>query len=356
VQIEATDAINHMYNFNFDQAEQEFKGLKELYGWHPLPYFLHGLSYWWRMVPNIQDERWDEPFLTYMDSSLVLSERLYEEVNEVEGAFFLAATYSFQGRLYSERKMWRKAAVAGKKALEYLDEIRDSEDFSPELLFGDALFNYYAVWVPENYPILKPIMVFFPEGDKQKGIEQLKEVARNAFYTRTEAQYFLMRILHQESGDVLGAFQVAEYLHNEYPRNPYFHRYYARLLYQMGRYNETIESSKAILQRLDSGYSGYEFNSGRYASFFLGHIYEMREQNELAAKYFKMSKEFGELIDATDKGYYIYSVLHLGLIAEESGEYEKAMDYFQQVRKITKRRNSANERAREHIKTIRDKT
>ncbi len=112
-----------------------------------------------------------------------------------------------KGVLYSDRKDYTKAAFAGKDALKYLEECRGRDDLSPELLFGDALFNYYAEWVPENYPMLKPIMMMFPDGDKKLGIEQLKTVARNAFYTRTEAQYYLMRIAYFEENDIQHLFK-----------------------------------------------------------------------------------------------------------------------------------------------------
>ena len=39
VQIEATDAINDMYNFKFDQAEVYFLRIKALHPEHPMPYF-----------------------------------------------------------------------------------------------------------------------------------------------------------------------------------------------------------------------------------------------------------------------------------------------------------------------------
>ena len=49
IQIEATSAINKMYNFEFDDAEKEFKWLVQEYKNHPLPVFLLGLSKWWKI-------------------------------------------------------------------------------------------------------------------------------------------------------------------------------------------------------------------------------------------------------------------------------------------------------------------
>ncbi|MBV6645158.1 MAG: tol-pal system protein YbgF [Cyclobacteriaceae bacterium] len=352
VQLEATEAINDMYNFQFDRAKRQFQYLKKQYGWHPLPYFLLGLNYWWQILPNLNNKSYDETFLAYMDTSLVLSERLYDEVNEIEGAFFIAASHAFKGRLYSERGQYTKAAFAGKNTLKYMEQIRGQQDFSPELLFSDGLFNYYSEWIRENYPLLRPIMSFFPKGDKEKGIEQLKETARNAFYSRTEAQYFLMRILYAEEGDMKGAMQVAEYLYKTFPANAYFHRYYTRLLYQTGQYNKAVEESLMILERLDLAQEGYEFNSGRYAGFFLGHIHELQGELDEATQYFLIAKDFGELAEATHQGYYIYSILHLGRIAERQEKIEKATEYYTLVRKITKRKHSANKVARDRLRNL----
>lgn len=352
VELEATSAMYDMYNFNFDRAAKQYNYLKKQYGWHPLPYFLLGLNYWWQMLPYVTDDRWDKKFLAYMDTAQTLAYKLYETGDKTEAAFFLSATYAFQGRLYSERQMWTKASFAGKNALKFLEECKGQEAFSPELLFGDALFNYYAEWVPENYPFLKPIMVFFPKGNKELGIEQLKTNARNAFYTRTEAQYFLMRILHDENNDLRGAMQVSQYLRELYPNNAYFHRYYTRLLYHMGRYTETIKESELILDRLNQKMPGYEYHSGRYAAFFLGHIYEMRNDYEKSKTYFNLGLEYGKLANATDMGYYIFSVLHLGRIAMAEKNYEDATKHFKQVRSLTKNSHAANEEAKEKLAEI----
>lgn len=353
VQFEATEAIDDMYNFNFERAKNGFNALKKQYGWHPLPYFLQGMNNWWQIIPHIPNESYDEAFYAEMDTALILSRRLYEEVNEVEGAFFLAITHAFRGRLLSERGAYAKSAVAGRNTLKYLGEVRGKSDYSPEILFADALFNYYAVWIRENYPLLRPIMALFPKGDKGLGISQLKEVANNAFYSRTEAQYYLMRLLALEENDMIGGMRMASYLHETYPNNAYFHRFYARLLYQTGKYRQASEESKLILARVDSAYQGYESNSARYASFYLGHINELQYNYEEAIGYFNMAIEHSEKIGATDKGYYFYSFLHLGRIEEKNGNKEKAREYYKKVRKVSKRSHGANKQAKVALKRLR---
>ena len=157
--------------------------------------------------------------------------------------------------LYSdeERANWLKAAAVGKEALNYLDECRERNYLSPELLFGDALYNYFSVWVPENYPALRPILWFFRKGDKALGLKQLREVSFNAFYTRIEAMVWLMRIQNGYENDQQQAFQISEYLWKNFPDNPYFHRYYARMLYSRGMYVQLEKDRK--ITRLNSSHT-----------------------------------------------------------------------------------------------------
>ncbi len=356
VQFEASEAIEDMYDFNFDRAFRGFIALKKQYAWHPLPYFLQGLNYWWQIVPNIYNEEFDEAFLAEMDTSLALAERLYEEVNEVEGAFFLAATHAFRGRLFSERGQYTKSALAGRSTLKYLSIVRENEDYSPEILFADALFNYYAVWIRENYPLLRPIMAFFPKGDKVLGVQQLNKVATNAFYSRTEAQYFLMRILALEENDLIGGLRVSSYLYETYPNNAYFHRFFTRLLYQTGKYRMAEKECHLILQRVDSMAPGYESNSARYAAFFLGHIYELRKNYEDAKEYFLLSIEHSEKAGAIQMGYYFYSMLRYAKISEDEEKYELAQEYYQKVKKAASRKHPAYKQAKEGLKRVKKAT
>ncbi len=356
MQIEISEALNDLYNFKFEKAEQQFRWFKQKYVWHPLPYFLLGLSEWWKIMPDTRETRYDDRFLAYMDSTIRIGENLYKKHPEykIEAAFFLAAAHGFKGRLYSdeERKNWRKAAVEGKSALNYMEVCREMDHLSPELLFGDALYNYFSVWVPENYPSLKPLLWFFRKGDKQLGLKQLKEVSYNAFYTRTEAMVWLMRILNSYENDQQRAYQLAEYLYTTYPNNPYFHRYYARVLYSRGMHTELELQSKKIIEKINSGQIGYEATSGRYAAFFLGQLYDARKRPDEAEKYYLLAVKFAEEIGATETGYYLYSLIALGEINQQKGNKREAKRYFELVKKKSGRKDEAHKDAKKRLKNM----
>ncbi len=354
VQIEATQALNDMYNFKFSKAKRQFFWLKQKYKEHPLPYFLMGLNEWWQIMPNLDVETHDEQFLAYMDTSIMKAKTLYDvDTMKIEGAFFLAASYGFKARLYSERKKWLKAAGHGNKALNYLDDCRGKEELSPELMFGDGIYNYFSVWIPENYPQLRPFLILFEKGDKELGLVQLREVAHNAFYTRTEAQYWLMKILFNDENDIQGALHESEYLHETFPDNAYFQRYYTRLLFHTGRFAKAKIMAEDMLMKIDSNYVGYEAISGRYACFYLARIWESNHEPEKAFDYYQRTIGFAEEIKAYESGYYLYSLLGLARLYDRQGKKDEAEECLKTIRKNSKRKDEANKLAREYMKSLR---
>ena len=67
-------------------------------------------------------------------------------------------------------------------------------------MFGDGLYNYYYFFIKQNFPLLAARAYgYFPKANKTQGIAQLEKVSYQAFYTRTEARYFLFQIYGMEN-------------------------------------------------------------------------------------------------------------------------------------------------------------
>ncbi len=331
LQIEITSGIDDMYNFQFSRAESQFRWLKKYYSSHPLPYFLLALNRWWQMMPNLANEQYDQAFNNYLDSTIYFANKLFKEDKEnIEATFFLSAAYGFRGCLRGERKLWMKAAISGKKSLQYLNYSKEKENLSIEFLFGHALYNYYSVWIREHYRSLRMLLWFFNKGNKKLGIKQLETVVSEAFYTRVEGQIYLMRMYDGE-GRRPEALKIARELHKKYPNNPYFHRYYARMLYLMSKGKELEKASTAILDRLDKKVKGYEETSGRYASFFLGSRYRGSGKKEAAIYHLRKSVEYAEKSEAFGSGYYLLSLYYLGQYAEKDQDLQQAKYHYDKL-------------------------
>ena len=331
IQLELDGAVNNIYNFKYDRAEKQFRSLRRRYPNHPMPYFLLGLSTWWKIIPtNFQSLQYDKLFFAYMDTAITKAQKLYDaDNNNYEASFFLSAAYGFDARLHAERHDWRKATVSSRRSLNYLKKSQEANGLSPEFQFGQALFNYYAVWIPDNYPLLKPVLLFFPKGNKRLGMEQLRSVANNGFYTATEARVFLMRILKNEENNAEEAMPIARKLATTFPDNSYFQRFYALLAYDQGEFADCERISRGILEKINRGMPGYEGTSGRYASYFLGYLMQNRYRDLAKAKdYYQRCIVFAESTSDTSGGFYLFSNANLARIAVREKDLETARRYY----------------------------
>jgi TolA-binding protein len=123
-------------------------------------------------------------------------------------------------------------------------------------------------------------------------------------------------------------------------------------LYSRGMHVELERECREIINRIDSAQVGYEATSGRYAAFFLGQLYEGRRKWEDAKKYYIQAIKYAEEIEATESGYYLYSILALGEIAEKEGDKKLAKKYFDEVKKKAGRKDEAYKDAKRRLKRL----
>lgn len=353
IQLELDGAVQNLYNFKYDKAEKQFRSLRRRYPKHPMPYFLLGLSTWWKIYPtNFHALEYDRLFFAYMDTANTYAERMVKaDPHNYEAYFFLSAAYGFDARLNSERHNWRRATVSSRHSLTYLQKSREANGLSPEFLFGEALFNYYAVWISDNYPLLRPVLLFFPKGSKQQGLDQLQRVANNGFYTKVEAQNFLMKILYNDEHKPKEAFPIAQHLALQYPDNGYFARFYGLLCFQKGEFAECERISRDILNKINIGMPGYEATSGRYATYYLGYLMQYKYRDIPKAKdFYQRCIVFAESNNETEGGYYIFANNYLGKIAEGEHDTAAARRYYKVVTDKADRKSDQYKEAKAWLK------
>ena len=331
IQTELDGAVHNRYDFKFDKAERQFRSQRRRYPQHPMPYFLLGLSTWWKIMPsNAHSTQYDRVFFAYLDTTIVKAQRIYDTDHQnYEASFFLAAAYGFDAHLHAERSDWRKATVSSKCSLTYLQKSRAANRLSPEFAFGEGLFNYYAVWMADEYPWLRPVLLFFPKGNQAQGLAQLNTAALQGFYTGTEARYFQMRILgsareHRPVESLVAARSLAR----DFPDNACFARSYATQAFAQGEFAACEQISRDILEKLNQGRAGYEAFSGRVAAYYLGWLLQTRYHDPVqAADYYRRCLVFSETLGQTT-GYYVFANAALGKLADQQQDVGAACRYY----------------------------
>ena len=335
IQLELGGAVQNLYNFKFDKSEKQFRSLRRRYPQHPMAYFLLSLSTWWRMMPNnVTDTRYDQRFLAYLDTAQTKAEALYKVDNHnYEACFFLSASYGMEARLHAERHNWRKATVASRRALIYLEKSKEANGLSSEFLFGEGLFNYYAVWIAEEYKWLRPVLFFFPKGDKARGLAQLRQVGQTAFYTGTEANFFLVTILNSDrENKPADAYVLARQLATQFPDNSRFQLDYAKLAFKLGKFEESEAASLAVLHKHAAGQVGYGPYAGRAATYILGYLMQYKYRDMAQAKdYYQRCMAYSEQAGMAKQGYYIFAEAGLARLALHDSDPATARRYYRAV-------------------------
>jgi tetratricopeptide (TPR) repeat protein len=194
-------------------------------------------------------------------------------------------------------------------------------------------------------------MVFFPKGDKTKGIAQLNNAAYNGKYTKIESKYFLMTLYFQFENDMFMADKYATELIGTYPDNPAFQRYKGRILLRRGDFYTSENVFRNILGRCNSGHSGFNKSVKREALYYLGYFAKLNEKPDSAILYLKQCTELSWKLDKKEQsGFLINAYLYLGMMNDKLGKREDALTYYNDLLKM-RDYNGSRQQAKTYIAT-----
>jgi len=234
-------AVDYIYGFQFNKAEQAIRSLESTIGQHPGYSLLQALKLYWQYYPLQQDTK---PHAQYEELLLQTADRagkiLKNDKHEVEGVFFSLAAYGYLTSYFADNGNLIKTINYAKKSYSFLTKGMEMKSKYVEFYFTTGLYNYYREKYPENNAAYKPFLWVFQSGDKQQGIAQLQKAADHATFTKCEALNYLFHIqLHYESNPVK-SFQHAKRLHTSYPENDVFLTFYIENLIALNKITEAI--------------------------------------------------------------------------------------------------------------------
>jgi tetratricopeptide (TPR) repeat protein len=330
----ASLGVRQIYSIKFDQAEKTFRTLIADYPDHPAGRFFLAMIDWWKILLNPDDESYDGIFFQKLEDVIYQCDKILDKnPDDVDALFFKGGAIGFRGRLRSLRESWLKAADDGREALPIVERASNLDPNNKDVQLGFGIYDYYASVIPEEYPLLKPLMIFFPSGDKKKGLSELESTAESGKYAKYEAQYFLMTIYYSYENNPFKAFEYAEKLNSEFPENPVFERWKGRIAARKGDYAASAEIFKDVLAKADSGFTGYTvLPAMREAVYYVALQYKNTNDLDSSQYYFNKCINYSKELDKDgESGFQINSVLYLGMINDQIGDRGKAIDYYNEL-------------------------
>jgi tetratricopeptide (TPR) repeat protein len=177
-------------------------------------------------------------------------------------------------------------------------------------------------------------MIFFPAGDKEKGIEQLKNTAFDGKFAKYEARYFLMTLYYRYENNAIIADDYAKLLCDDFPDNPVFEKWRGRVAVRRGDYFLADSVFRNVLLKADKNYFGYSRpNSLREAAYYVGNNLKNYGQLDSAKIYLERCISESKKIDeeGEESGFQVNAVLFLAQIAETQNRKNEAIKLYEEI-------------------------
>ena len=335
--------IDYVYQVKFDSANTIFQGFIDSDPKDPTGYFLQAMAEWWHVFINKQDDVNDKVYFDKVDKCLkVCDEKLDANENDDWVMFLKGGAIGYRGFLNSIRESWLSAVNDGKEGLSLLTRSYELNNSNKDAIFGVAIYNYTADYAGERYPFLKPLLIFFPKGNKELGLQQLVDCSLNAKFSRTEAKYVLCYVNLTFEKNYAEAEKYAAMLNLQYPQNPIFEKFLGRSKIGLSKYSESLVIWQNILTKSDSTLYGYNTKYVKQeASYYLAVSNLNLGKSEDAEKMYRECLTLcGELDKDKETAYKVFSTLGLGMIYDRKQNHSEALKYYNQVLEMKEYDNS----------------
>ena len=298
---DALVAIDSLYNRKPEVARELIRTWEEQHPDHPVWSAWTAMEAWWDVMANLDDLSNDEMFFNRMRrADYAASMLLQEEPDHPDGLLIKALANGYAARHHANRERWVTAVkIAYTSHIAYQRFMEVRPDF-PDNKFVEGLKSYYAAFLIDEYPIVKPVSVFLPKGSREGGLDLLREASKTAVFTRAEASYFLAYILYDYEHDYERSIVYFRSLADRYPDNCLFQLYFVRTLGELGEFDELYGVATGVMERWERKQLRDGDVIREEMHYWLGRYYESVGRMDEAKEAYQQALEAGEQFDVTE--------------------------------------------------------
>ncbi|HRE41008.1 MAG TPA: tetratricopeptide repeat protein [Ignavibacteria bacterium] len=325
--------INYIYDIKFDSATMIFDEIILKNPENPQGYFFKMIIEWWKINLDKENESNDANFIKSVDKVIEVTDKILDKNdNDFTALFYKGGAIGYRGLVRSMRDSWLKAAEDGREALNLFGTASELNPNDKDISFGIGLYNYFAEYVPDKYPFVKPLMILFPSGNKSKGLFQIQDAADNSRFAKNEARSILVYLYLNYEKNFEEAEKHSRILLNKFPNNSLFERYLARSYTRRGLWDSVYKTWNGIILKSDSNLAGYNIiNLKREGNYYIA--LSLSELGRIAEAYPYIQK-LNEISDANGikpDAYTAYNYLLLGMYYDKLGERDNAINAYKKV-------------------------
>lgn len=325
--------IDVMYNMEFVKAEKMISVYMKNHPERPEGPFIDGMILWTQILVDIWNPYLDEEFQKKMDNVIEICGKM--EKNDslgVVAGFYKSGAIGFKARAFANREKYFQTTRYGLKAMDGIEEALEGKYQNVDAKFGAGIFYYFADVIPKDYPFVKPLMWFYPKGDKEKGIKLLQTVADSGLFAKIESKYYLGIIYDIYEKDYTKAWVLFKELSDRYPQNARFLFRRGVMAYRIGKYWDSDSSFATIEQRIRRGDPLYYTHQTRYIAYYRGIIAQQQGKYDLAYSFYEEAlKPVDAEIEKETDHYVVYCTLRSADMLRKLGDEKEAIKRYEKV-------------------------
>lgn len=233
--------VDNIYNLRFDVAREAVRKLEESWPEHPVLYLMNGMITYWENYPLLPSSSESRSYETDMRSCINASEKYTGDTDKAE---YLLANLGASGMLllfYADNKLSDNVFPLARKTYRHIRQAFDYTSYYPDFLFFTGLYNYYREAYPDVHPVYKVLALFFPKGDRVRGLTEMQKAAEMSIMLKAESSSFLSHIWSSFENNHTKAYTYSNYLHEQYPANLQYLAAHIRNALLIKRYGEAEE-------------------------------------------------------------------------------------------------------------------
>jgi len=327
---DASQAIDSLYNRNTDASHKIMEKWENRYPDHPIWVMWDAMELWWVVLEDLYDRSHDDRLIEAMQrSDYAAGQLLNREPNHSDALIIRALANGYIARHYSNRDSWLTSVNIARKAYSTYQTLMDVEPDFPDNEFVQGMISYYAAYIPEEYPVVRAVSWFFPDGNKAEGLRKIQLAANEGVFSRPEATYFMGNILLNYENRVNEALSYFRKLVNQYPDNGYYRRLMIRALSDQNRNLEVITAVQKAERHWETKDAASQTIILEELHFWQGRAHYRMNNFDEALESFKLSIRHGETLpNRSQRLYYSVANYYAGLTSEALQNPENAKKYY----------------------------
>lgn len=329
-QQDAVTAIDSLYNRNAEASREIMRNWQNRYPDHPIWSMWDAMEIWWQVLDDLYDHSLDDKLMEAMQRSDFEAGRLLNRQSSHPDALVIRALANgYIARHYANRDKWITSVRTARRAYVSYQQLMEVEPDFIDNEFVRGMVSYYAAYIPDEYPVVRAVSWFLPDGDREEGLEQINIAASTGIFSRPEATYFMGNILLNYEKDYSSAIPYFNRLIEHYPDNGYYRRLVVRTLASQNRNREVLaQVNETVSHWKAKGHSEDDIMLEELRFWEGRALYRLNRHAE-ALQAFQAAIYHGyKLPNRSERLYYSVANYYAGLSSEALQEEDQAKEYY----------------------------